>query len=108
MTKQEQAQIRALGQCRFGHRAFDKRFIRDLASHIRRGEAKPLTNNQRYTLAKIIYRYRRQLQGKLPEELQLTTLPEPSDYGLDDSLALVDDMFGADPSPPHPQGRLEY
>ncbi len=101
MTEIEQQQIRALDRCRFGHRAFDQRFIRDLSAQIRKKTAHPLSAEQRYTLAKIVYRYRRQLSDRLPAEQLLQTEPAPEDYGITDHPELINDMFTGEPSPPH-------
>lgn len=101
MTPQERQQLLALDYCHFGKRTFDKRFTRDLASQIRRGVARSLSREQRYTLAKLVHRYRRQLVRRLPAELILQDAPNKTDYGLTDNPELIDDLFTGEPTPPH-------
>ena len=100
MTPAEQLQIKALDRCRFGHREFDQRFVRDLSRQIRRKQIKPLSKEQRFTLARVIYRYRRQLAERLPADLILQTEPKQEDYGINDQPELINDMFTGEPSPP--------
>lgn len=100
MTPQERQQLLALDYCHFGKRAFDKRFTRDLAGQIRRGVTRQLSREQRYTLAKLVHRYRRQLARRLPAELILQQPPVKSDYGLVDHPETVADLFTVQPSPP--------
>lgn len=101
MGKSERAQIRALGRCRFGRREFDKRFISDLDSTQRRGQLHELTRQQRFTLAKIVWRYRRQLQDRLPADLIPDHEPQAAEYGLTQCAELVPDMFSGELTPPH-------
>lgn len=100
MTPAERQQINALARCRFGLRAFDKRFARDLSNQVRRGDCE-LSNRQRFALARIVYRYRRQLAGRLPEELQILHPPVAVDYGIEEHPETVDDLFTGEASPPH-------
>ena len=101
MTPQERQQLLALDYCHFGKRAFDQRFTRDLASQIRRGVTRPLSREQRYTLAKLVHRYRRQLVRRLPPELILQQPPNKTDYGLTEQPELNNDLFNGEPTPPH-------
>jgi hypothetical protein len=100
MGKTEHLQIRALGYCRFGRREFDKRFIRDLDSTLRRGRLHDLTNRQRYTLAKIAWRYRRQLAQRLEPDMIPDHEPRHGEYGLDQCDEQIPDLFTGELSPP--------
>jgi hypothetical protein len=100
MGKTEQAQIRALGYCRFGRRQFDKRFIRDLDSTLRRGQLHDLTSQQRFTLAKIAWRYRRQLAQRLEPEMIPGHEPQRSEYGIAQCEAQIPDLFTGELSSP--------
>lgn len=101
MTPQERQQLLALDYCHFGKRAFDRRFTQDLASQIRRGVAHQLSREQRYTLAKLVHRYRRQLARRLPPELILQEAPNKTDYGLTEHPEYINDLFTGEPTKPH-------
>lgn len=106
MGKTEAAQIRALGYCRFGRRDFDKRFIRDLDSQLRRKKLRDLTNQQRFTLAKIAWRYRRQLAQRLESNMIPDHEPQASEYGLGHCDDQIPDLFTGELSPPHERAEL--
>jgi len=101
LSQTEQAQIHSLGRCRFGRREFDKRFISDLDSTLRHGQLRDLTRQQRFTLAKIAWRYRRQLKDRLQAYLIPDHEPQADEYGLTDRADLVPDMFSGELTPPH-------
>lgn len=109
MGNLERAQIRALGRCRFGRREFDKRFIRDLDSQQRGGRLRELTTQQCYTLAKIAWRYRRQLKERLPEHLIPDHEPQAHEYGVSACVDRIPDLFTGELEPPHARdvGRAE-
>lgn len=55
VTPQQAEALKALGRCRFGAGSYDKRFVRDLQ------DAPELTQRQGEELARLVYRYRKQL-----------------------------------------------
>ncbi len=101
MTKGEFATIRALDKCRFGYRAFDLRFVRDLRWKTVRDVGYSLTRRQRFTLASIAYRYRRQLVRFLPEEQIPKDPPTRQAFGIADEPETVNDLFTDQASTPH-------
>ena len=102
MTKTERLKAHHLNLCRFLRDSWEERFCHNMAWCAEHAASKPLTPRQKYALDMVVYRFRRQLAGRLPDELMLDTLPIKSDYGVQEKVETVNDLFTGEASPPHP------
>lgn len=79
MNRLEQEKITKLRGCRMGFATWDADFVNSLAAILQMDAKPPLTARQKFMLDTLVYKYRRQLAGKVSFELPKVE-PQEVDY----------------------------
>lgn len=94
MTPDEQEAVQSLDNCRLLPGIWDKRFIRSLARQLEARPERSLTEKQLSQLARMVWRYRRQLPEKLVERWKVLRAAPPN--WLDENQGNLEAVFAED------------